>query len=179
MLKKLLKKKNNKIGILGGTFDPPHFGHVEISKTALKKLRLKNVFWITTNQNPLKSKPDLNLKNRIKLCKKILKKQKKIKVKNLNKKQNSLSTYSLLNYLKKKNKKNEIFFLIGADNLINFHKWQKWKKIPQLAKIVVFARPGFSKKALASIASKKLNKQDWIYINITKINISSTKLKKI
>ena len=68
---------------------------------------------------------------------------------------------------------------MGADNLINLHKWKKWRKIPEIAKIVVFARPGFSVKALTSIASKKLNKKDWVYINSSKLNISSTKLKKI
>ena len=178
-MKKLLKKKNNKIGILGGTFDPPHYGHVEISKTAIKKLGLKKVFWTITNQNPFKSKPNFNLKKRIKLCKKILRNQKKIKIKNLNKKQYSLNTYNLLSCWKNKNKKNKIFFLMGADNLINFHKWYKWKKITQLAKIIIFARPGFLKKTLVCVALKTLDKQDWIYIKSTKLNISSTKSKKI
>ena len=68
---------------------------------------------------------------------------------------------------------------MGADNLINFHKWYKWKKIAQLAKIIIFARTGFSKKTLVCIALKTLDKQDWIYIKSTKLNISSTKLKKI
>ena len=178
-MKKLLKKKNNKIGILGGTFDPPHYGHVKISKTAIKKLGLKKVFWTITNQNPFKSKPNFNLKKRIILCKKILRNQKKIKIKNLNKKQYSLNTYNLLSCWKNKNKKNKIFFLMGADNLINFHKWYKWKKITQLAKIIIFARPGFSKKTLVCVALKTMDKQDWIYIKSTKLNISSTKLKKI
>ena len=68
---------------------------------------------------------------------------------------------------------------MGADNLINFHKWHKWKKITQLAKIIIFARPGFLKKTFACEALKTLDKQDWIYIKSTKLNISSTKLKKI
>ena len=72
----------------------------------------------------------------------------------------------------------KLFFLIGADNLIKFHKWKKWKKIPQLAKIVVFARSSYSIKALNSIASKRLEKKDWIYINSKKMNISSSLIKK-
>ena len=68
---------------------------------------------------------------------------------------------------------------MGADNLINFHKWHNWKKITKLAKIIVFARPGFSSKALSSVTAKKLDKQDWFYIKTTKLNISSSKLKKI
>ena len=90
----------------------------------------------------------------------------------------SRNTFDLLNYLKKNNKKIKLFFLIGADNLINFHKWKKWKKIPELAKIVVFARSQYSIKAFNSIASKKLKKKDWIYINSKKLNISSSLIRK-
>ena len=171
--------KKNSIGILGGTFDPPHYGHIGISKIAIKKLMLKNVFWVVTRQNPLKSKPDLSLNTRIQLCKIILKKNKKIKIKNIGKKFNFLNTFDLLNYFKKKNKKKKIYFLMGADNIINFHKWKKWKKIPSLAKIVIFARPGFTKKSIKSLALKRLNRQNWIYINDAKFDISSTKLKNI
>ena len=67
---------------------------------------------------------------------------------------------------------------MGADNLINFHKWYKWEKIPNLAKIVVFARTKYSVKALKSIASKKLEKKDWVYIKDKKINISSSLIRK-
>ena len=67
---------------------------------------------------------------------------------------------------------------MGADNLINFHKWRKWKKIPDLAKIVVFARTKYSTRAFKSIAAKKLRKKDWIYIKDKKINISSSLIRK-
>ena len=67
---------------------------------------------------------------------------------------------------------------MGADNLINFHKWKNWKKIPKLAKIIVFSRTSFTTKALKSIASKKFNKKDWIFINSEKINISSSLIRK-
>ena len=174
-----MKKKYTKIGILGGSFDPPHTGHVSISKIAIKKFKLKKVFWIVTNQNPFKYKTKYNLKDRINLSKKILKKQNKIFVKNINKRLNVKNTYKMLNFLTKRNKRINFFFLMGADNLINFHKWYHWKKIPKLAKIIVFARPKFSLKAINSVAAKKLSKQDWFYVNFTKFNISSSKLKKI
>jgi len=88
--------KKNSIGILGGTFDPPHYGHIGISKIAIKKLMLKNVFWVVTRQNPLKSKPDLSLNTRIQLCKIILKKNKKIKIKNIRKKFNFFISFVFL-----------------------------------------------------------------------------------
>ena len=177
-MQKLFKKNHKKIGILGGTFDPPHTGHLYISKIALKKLKLDSLIWIITKQNPLKQKPYLSTKTRMKLSKDITKSQKKIFVKCLDDKIKSINTFDLLNYLKKKNKKIKLFFLIGADNLINFHKWNKWKKIPELAKIVVFARANCSTKALNSIASKKLKKSDWLYINSKKMNISSSLIRK-
>lgn len=173
-----LKKKSIKLGILGGTFDPPHYAHVKISKIAIEKFKLKKIFWIITNQNPFKSKPLLNIKKRIYLSKKILKKQKKIIISNKSKNLYSQNTYDVLKFLKYKNKKINYFFLMGADNLINFHKWKNWKKISGLAKIIVFARPGFSTKALNSIASKKLGRKAWVFVKSTKLNISSSKLRK-
>ena len=173
-----LSKKNIKVGILGGTFDPPHIGHLHISNIAIRKLGLNKLMWLITKQNPLKQKPYLSIKIRIQLSKDILKNQKKISVKYLDHVVKSRNTFDLLNYLKKNNKKIKLFFLIGSDNLVNLHKWNKWKKIPELAKIVVFARPNYSTKALNSIASKKLKKKDWLYINSKKMNISSSLIRK-
>ena len=73
-----LFKKNIRLGILGGTFDPPHRGHLHISKIALKKLKLNKLIWIVTKKNPLKKKPYLKIKTRIKLAKNITSKEKKI-----------------------------------------------------------------------------------------------------
>ena len=62
---------SKKIGILGGTFDPPHKGHLAISKFSLKKLKLNFIIWAITKKNPLKKKPIISLKERILLSKKI------------------------------------------------------------------------------------------------------------
>ena len=173
-----LYKKNMKIGILGGTFDPPHAGHLHISKTAQKKLGLNKLLWIITKKNPFKKKPYLSTNLRIKLSKEIIKNNKKFFVKYLDDKIKSKNTYDLLNYIKRKNRKAKIYFLIGSDNLINLHKWNNWKKIPSLAKIVVLSRRGYSAKALRSVAARKLNKKDLIYINSKKVNISSSLIRK-
>ena len=174
-MKKNKKRDYIKIGILGGTFDPPHKGHLYISKIALKKLRLKKILWVITKKNPLKNKPHLKLKERMKLSKEITKREKKINIKYFDEKIGSSHTFDLLNYIKKKNQKNKLFFLIGADNLKKFHKWKNWQKIPKLAKIAVFPRKNYS---FDSIASKKLCKKDLIYIRSKKINISSSLIRK-
>ena len=177
-MQKLFKKNYNKIGILGGTFDPPHKGHLHISKIALRKLKLNKLIWLVTKKNPLKRKPYLSTKVRISLSKEMVKKEKKIFVRYFDDKIKSINTFNLLNYIKKKNKKTKLFFLIGADNLAKFHKWNNWKKIPKLAKIVIFPRQNYSIKSLSLIASKKLNRKDLIYINSKKINISSSLIRK-
>ena len=174
-MKRKERKNHTKIGILGGTFDPPHKGHIYISLITLKKLKLNKILWIVTKKNPLKKKPYLSAQVRIKLSKKITKNNKVIFVKYFDKKIKSSNTFSLLRYIKTKNKKAELFFLMGADNLKKFHKWKNWSKIPKLAKIVVFPRKNYS---MSSIASKKLRKKDLIYIKSKKINISSSLIRK-
>ena len=174
-----MKKNYNKIGILGGTFDPPHAGHLFISKIAIKKFKLNKLIWTITKKNPLKNKPNLNIKKRINLSKKITKKEKKIFIKYLDDKIKSTNTFKLLNFIKKKNATSKLFFLIGADNLVKFHKWKNWNQIPKLAKIVIFPRNNYSINSLSPLVTKKLRKKDFVYINCKKINISSTLIRKL
>ena len=138
--------KKNKIGILGGTFDPAHKGHLSISKEAIKRFKLKKIVWAITRKSPFKKKSKMNLSIRIKYCKKIIGTNSLIKVKFYEDIINSNKTINLINYLNQ-NKKNEIFFLMGADNLISFHKWHKWKAISQKCNIIVFDRHGYKKKS--------------------------------
>ena len=177
-MQNLFKKNHNKVGILGGTFDHPHIGHVKISKIALKKFNLNKLIWIVTKKNPLKIKPYFSRKMRIKLCKDLIKNYKKISVKYFDDIVKSKNTYDVLKYLKNKNKGIELYFIIGADNFIKFHKWNNWRNIPKIAKLVVFGRANYSVKALKSVAAKKLKKDEWIYINSKKINISSSLIRK-
>ncbi len=170
--------KKNKIGILGGSFDPAHKGHLAISKEAAKRFRLKKVIWAITKKNPLKKKSSLSLSIRMEYCRKIIKKDKFIEVKFFEKKIKSNKTINLINFFTK-NKKNEVYFIMGADNLINFHKWHKWKIISMKCNIIVFDRYGYKKKSLNSKSYKSLNKQKLKFIDFNKVNISSSQLRKI
>ena len=147
---KLENNKKIKIGILGGTFDPAHKGHLEISKQAKKLLNLKNVIWAITKQNPFKDISKSNLKNRIQFAKKLIAKNDFIKIRFYGEKISSNRTIDLINYLKK-NKKYELYFIMGADNLINFHKWHKWKSIVKKCNLLVFDRQGYKAKSLKSV----------------------------
>jgi len=178
-LQKLFKKNHKKIGILGGTFDPAHIGHIKISKEAKKKFKLDYIIWAITKKNPLKNKSTSNLRSRIKYAKKIIKKEKFIQIKFYENKIKSNKTIKLINYFKKINKKIDIFFIIGADNLINFHKWHKWKAISQKCNILVFDRQGYRAKSLKSITFKQLNQKSLKFIKFKKVNISSSQLRKI
>ena len=170
--------KKIKIGILGGSFDPPHKGHLAISKDAIKRLKLKKVIWAITLKNPFKKKSKNNLLDRIKFCKKIIGKNNFIEVKFYENIIKSNKTIDLINFFYKK-KSYQIFFLMGADNLITFHKWHAWKKISQKCYIIVFDRHGFKKKSLDSTTFKRLNKKNLKFIRFNKVNISSSQLRKI
>ncbi len=170
--------KKNKIGILGGTFDPAHKGHLSISKEAMKRFKLKKIIWAITRKSPFKKKSKMNLSIRIKYCKKIIGSNSLIKVKFYEDIINSNKTINLINYLNR-NKKNEIFFIMGADNLINFHKWHKWKLISQKCSIIVFDRYGYKKKSQDSMTFKRLNHKKLKFIEFNKVNISSSQLRKI
>ena len=178
---KLENNLNNKkipIGILGGSFDPAHKGHLSISLVSKKKFKLKYIIWAITLKSPFKNKSFLNLKKRIKICQKLVGSKKFIKIRFFEKKIHSNKTIDLINYLKK-DKKIEIYLIIGADNLINFHKWHKWKSISKKCNILVFDRDGYKTKSLKSIAYKQLNKKCLKFIKFKKVNISSSQLRKI
>ena len=91
----------------------------------------------------------------------------------------SNKTIDLMKFLKNRYKKTEFFFIMGADNLINFHKWKNWNKIAEISKILVFDRLNYKSKSLKSISFKKLNKKRLQFINFKKVNISSSQLRKI
>jgi len=173
-----LNKNKIEIGILGGSFDPAHKGHLAISKEAKKRFNLKKIIWAITKKNPLKAVSKTPISKRIKDCKKIIGLNSFIKVKFYEDIINSNKTIDLINYLKK-NKNLEIFFLMGADNLINFHKWHKSKSITEKCNIIVFDRQGYKKNSLKSKTFKKLNNKTLTFVKFKKVNISSSQLRKI
>ena len=173
-----MDKDKVKIGILGGSFDPAHKGHLVISREAKKRFKLKKIIWAITNKNPFKIKSITPLSKKIKDCKKIIGSNSFISVRFYEKIIKSNKTIDLINHLKK-NKNLKIFFIMGADNLINFHKWHKSKSISQKCNILVFDRHGYKKNSLKSKTFKELSKSILTFVEFEKVNISSSQLRKI
>ena len=182
-----------KIGLLGGSFDPPHKGHLYISLQAKKMFKLDEIWWLVTPQNPHKILKPATYKERINNCK-IISKNRPIKIKEIEKKINSKYTYKSLDYILNHYPNIKFFWLMGADNLINFHKWQKWKQIFNEISVVVFKRHGYNTMALKSIAFRTFSNSrlisnfininefnklpSWTWINNKEIKISSSEIRR-
>ena len=181
-----------KIGLLGGSFDPPHKGHLFISLEAKKILNLDEVWWLVTPKNPLKISEPASYVERVNNCKNITRNF-PIKIQEIEKKIYSDYSYKTINYILKHYNSIKFFWLMGADNLINFHKWEKWQKIFNNMSIVIFRRHGYNTKALKSIASQKFKSSrivnsktnlddftvtpSWLVIENKEIKISSSEIR--
>ena len=181
------------IGLLGGSFDPPHKGHLFISREAKKNLQLDEVWWLVTPKNPLKITEPATYIERVNNCKKITRNF-PIKIKEIEKKIHSHYSYKTINYIIGHYSNIKFFWLMGADNLINFHKWEKWEKIFNNMSIVIFRRHGYNTDALKSIASQKFKNSriissnmkignfdkvpSWSFIENKEIKISSSEIRK-
>jgi nicotinate-nucleotide adenylyltransferase len=144
-----------RIGLLGGSFNPAHEAHREISLTALKRLGLDQVWWLVTPGNPLKDASTLQgVDERIAAAEKLAS-HPKIAVTGFS--GGSLYTIDLLRLLKRQFPAVNFVWLMGADNLADFHRWRTWPEIFALMPIAVFNRPGYRLKARASKAARRFS----------------------
>ena len=169
----MVKLSKKSIGLLGGSFDPVHKGHLAISKIALKKIKLERIYWLITKKNPFKKIVHFSLERRVRLAKKATKNFNKIQVLYLDKIVKSSRSIDLVNYFIKKKNYN-IYFIIGSDILIELHKWKSWKKLVKLTKLIVFSRKGYDKKGKNSIVVKYLKNKNITFIKNKPIVISSS-----
>ncbi|MDG2473647.1 MAG: nicotinate-nucleotide adenylyltransferase [Paracoccaceae bacterium] len=149
--------KGTTIGLLGGSFDPPHAGHVHITNQALQAFRLDMVWWLVSPRNPLKLKSSLSVHIRVKDSRKIIHKP-KVFVSDIENRLNTHSTSQTLQKLFKCYPGVRFVWLMGADNLINFHKWDHWTWIMENIPVGVMARPGEQIKAGLSKTAMRYRK---------------------
>ena len=146
------------IGLLGGSFNPAHEGHRLISEIALRRLGLDRVWWLVTPGNPLKSPAELQaLDARLAAARKIAR-DPRIKVVDFEAEIGARYTYQTLRYLGRRAPTAHFVWIMGADNLTQFHRWQHWREIAALTPILVIDRPGSTLRALSSPAALALQR---------------------
>lgn len=182
-----------KIGLLGGSFNPAHAGHRQISLAALKRLGLDQVWWLVTPQNPLKSSSHtpaagLRLRQALKVAD-----HPKIKITKIEEKLGLHYSADTLKALLQRFRNYHFIWLMGADNLIQISSWHHWRDIFRQVPVAVFARPGYSLRALSSQAAQTFKKNRinpwqskgwekhplprWVFFNDYHHLISSTQIR--
>jgi len=142
------------IGLLGGSFNPPHVAHRMISETALKRLGLDKVWWVVSPGNSLEQRAGtMPLSERVALCREVAK-DPHIVVTDFEKDLQAPYTASTLAFLKARSPLVRFVWIMGADNRATFDRWQRWREIFTLVPIAVVDRPGWRMKALASKAAR-------------------------
>ncbi len=143
-----------RIGLLGGSFNPPHVGHVLISQVALSRLGLDRIWWIVTPGNPLKATDELPpLEDRLALCRDLVA-DSRIVVTGFEAQLETTYTAATLSFLRRRHPQVDFVWVMGADCLAEFHRWQQWRDIFRLLPIAVVDRPGWRLAASASIAAR-------------------------
>ena len=182
-----------RIGLLGGSFNPPHAAHRAISLFALKRLNLDRVWWLVTPGNPLKDNGGLHdLDERVEAARRMAN-DPRIDVSCLEAVIGTRYTFDTIAYLRRRTTGLRLVWIMGADNLAQFHRWQNWRRIAAQVPIAVIDRPPQSFRALAAPAAQALARYRlpenrasqladqhapaWVFLTGMKLNLSSTGLR--
>lgn len=180
------------IGLLGGSFDPAHEGHVQITKAALRRFGLDRVWWLVSPANPLKEKGPAPLSRRIEIARKKMV-HPRVEVTDIEARLGTRYTAQTLARLHDLYPGVRFVWLMGADNLAQFHLWQDWQAIMDSVPVGVLARPGDRISARMSVAARVyrahrlsgrasalLGRSDapvWSFVNIPMTQMSSTTIR--
>lgn len=143
-----------RVGLLGGSFDPPHAGHVHITRQALRRFGLDRVWWLVSPGNPLKADGPAPIEQRMAACREIMQ-HPKVEVTDLEVGLRTTYTADTIERLQDIYPRVNFVWLMGADNLASVHKWDRWEWIFENVPVGVTSRPGDHLKAGASKAAKK------------------------
>ena len=180
------------IGLLGGSFDPAHEGHVHITKEALKRFRLDRVWWLVSLGNPLKSEGPAPIDRRIAAARTVMD-HPRVTITDIETRLGTRYTAETLSALRRAYPGVNFIWLMGADNLRQFHKWDNWHAIMGAVPVGVLARPGSRTDARVSKAASIYAKQRlpgryardlprhgapvWCFANMPMNDASSTEIR--
>ena len=180
------------VGLLGGSFSPPHQGHVHISEVALRMLHLGKIYWVYSKQNPLKKFAPSSLGDRFEETKKLVKNP-SIKLSPIEIRKDFYYSFQLLKFLKRRSSHINFIWVMGEDNIVQFHLWKNWQWIVNNVKIAVIARGSnrsivnssmfaqkyrsFRIKGIQSAQLQQFKPPTWCILDSKKINLSSTDLR--
>lgn len=180
------------IGLFGGSFDPPHAGHVHVSREALKRFELDRVWWLVSPGNPLKANGPAPLERRMAAARALVA-HPRIEVTDIEARIGTRYTAQTLERLIALYPGVRFVWLMGADNLAQFHRWQRWQWIMRTVPIGVLARPGQrisarTAKAAQIYAARKLPAAQagllararppvWCFVNLPMVDLSSSAIR--
>ena len=145
-----------KIGLLGGSFNPAHEGHLHISRLALERLKLDQLWWLVSPQNPLKSENAMApLADRLAGAKKIAQADPRIVVTDMEEELGTRHTLDTVLALKTRFDEASFVWVMGADLLAQIHHWKRWRSLFKTVPIAIFARPAYSSRALSARAARR------------------------
>jgi nicotinate (nicotinamide) nucleotide adenylyltransferase/ribosome silencing factor RsfS/YbeB/iojap len=149
--------RHRRIGLLGGSFNPAHLGHLHLSLTALRRLDLDEVWWLVSPQNPLKPAAGMDpFAARLDRARQVAAGHNRIRVTDLeNRLDGSRYTVDTVKALCRRYPRLRFVWLMGGDNLVQIRRWDRWTEIFQTVPIAVFDRPSYALKALAGLAAKR------------------------
>lgn len=157
MLKTPHTNSNMRIGLYGGSFNPPHAGHLNVAMQAIKRLKLHQIWWLVTPGNPIKENSHLPpIAQRLKQAQDFAQ-HPKIFVLDIETPLKTVKTYQLVDRLMIKRPTPQFIWLMGADNLQNLHHWNYWQNFMHNIDIAVFDRPEYTHKSLRSQAAQRFS----------------------
>lgn len=185
--------KGMQVGLFGGSFNPPHEGHMLVAETALRRLALDQLWWIVTPGNPLKSAGELAaLADRVALSARLAR-DRRIKVTAFEAAHRLRYTADTLAFVKARNPGVDFVWIMGADNLRDFHRWQRWRQIAMTFPVAVVDRPGSTLSFMSSMLAKtfdyaRIDEADapllaraeapaWTFIHGPRSSMSSSRLR--
>ncbi|NVK13765.1 MAG: nicotinate-nucleotide adenylyltransferase [Rhodobacteraceae bacterium] len=180
------------VGLLGGSFDPPHRGHAAISHAALKRFGLDHLFWLVSPGNPLKTRQPAPLARRIAAAEALVQ-HPRIHISGIEADLGTRYTAQTLRHLRRRHPGVRFVWLMGADNLTHFHRWKDWQQILDTVPVGVLARPGDRISARFSPAARiyrhamlkgsesqllaQAESPAWCFVNLPMVDVSSTALR--